>query len=126
MQIGPGLDTCWHQTPAWALFQAQVCSILEPWDPIVGGLDPIPGVWLAHMEVLDQPWRSGLYIQGSGALPWGPDLLLMPWSISPSLDTWRLRTRPCGGVGHCCGPRVVAETGASHGLVPHTTPLPRD
>jgi hypothetical protein len=23
------------------------------------------------VEVLDQPWRSGLYIQGSGTLPWG-------------------------------------------------------
>jgi hypothetical protein len=40
-------------------------------DPIWGGPDPIPGVWLAHMEILDQPWRSGLYIQGSGTLPWG-------------------------------------------------------
>jgi hypothetical protein len=24
--------------------------------------------------VLDQPWRSGLYIQGSGTLPWGSGL----------------------------------------------------
>jgi hypothetical protein len=77
--------------------------------PYRGGPDPIPGVRLAHVEVLDQPWRFGLYIQGSGALLWGLDLLLMPWSISPSLDTWRLRTRPCGGVGRCCGPRVVAR-----------------
>jgi hypothetical protein len=43
-------------------------------DPIQGGSDPIPGVWLAHMEVLDQPWRSGLYIEGSGTLPWGSRL----------------------------------------------------
>jgi hypothetical protein len=34
----------------------------------VGGPDPIPGVRLAHMEVLDQSWRSGLYIQGSGLI----------------------------------------------------------
>jgi hypothetical protein len=27
-----------------------------------GGPDPIPGVRLAHVEVLDQPWRSELYI----------------------------------------------------------------
>jgi hypothetical protein len=38
-------------------------------DPIREGLDLIPGVRLAHVEVLDQPWGSGLYIQGSGALP---------------------------------------------------------
>jgi hypothetical protein len=38
----------------------------------------------------------------------GPDSLLMPWSTS-LLDTWRLRTRPCGGVRRCCGPRVVAR-----------------
>jgi hypothetical protein len=33
----------------------------------------------------------------------------MPWSISLSLDTWRPRTRPCGGVRRCCWPRVVAR-----------------
>jgi hypothetical protein len=38
----------------------------------------------------------------------GPDSLLMLWSMPPSLDTWRLRTRPCGRVGRCCGPRIVA------------------
>jgi hypothetical protein len=40
----------------------------------VGGPDPIPGVRLAHVEVLYQPWRSGLYIEGSGTLPWGSGL----------------------------------------------------
>jgi hypothetical protein len=39
----------------------------------------------------------------------GPDSLLMPWSILLSLDTWRPRTRPCGGVRRCCWPRVVAR-----------------
>jgi hypothetical protein len=43
-------------------------------DPIRGGPDPIPGVRLAHVEVLDQPWRSRLYIKGSGTLPWGSGL----------------------------------------------------
>jgi hypothetical protein len=64
-----GLDTCRHRTPAWVLIKAQVCSVLEPWDPIVGGPDPIQGgpdpiprVRFAHVEVLDQSWRSGLYI----------------------------------------------------------------
>jgi hypothetical protein len=77
-------DTCRHRTPAWVLFKARVCSVLRPWDPIVGGPDPIrggggvripfQGVRLAHVEVLDQPWRSELYIQGSGTLPWGSGL----------------------------------------------------
>jgi hypothetical protein len=43
-------------------------------DPIRGGLDPIPGVQLAHMVVLDQSWRSRLYIQGPDTLPWGSGL----------------------------------------------------
>jgi hypothetical protein len=77
-----GLDTCRHRTPAWVLIKARVCSVLEPWDPIVGGPDPIReggpdpilGVRLAHVEVLDQSWRSGLYIQGFDTLPWGSGL----------------------------------------------------
>jgi hypothetical protein len=65
----PGLDTCRLRTPAWALIKAQVCSVLEPWDPTVGGPnpirrgpDPILGVRSVHVGVLDQSWRSGLYI----------------------------------------------------------------
>jgi hypothetical protein len=33
----------------------------------------------------------------------------MPQSMSLSLDTWRHRTRPCGGVRCCYWPRVVAR-----------------
>jgi hypothetical protein len=52
----------------------------------------------------------------------GPDSLLRPWSISLSLDTWRLRTRPCGGVRRYCGPRVVAQGWDESRLGPtHTT-----
>jgi hypothetical protein len=90
--------------------------------PHSGGLGPIPGVWLAHVEVRDQPWGPGLYIRGSETnlggpdcisrgpvlSHGGPDSLLMLWSMPPSLDTWRLRTRPCGGVGCCYGPRIAA------------------
>jgi hypothetical protein len=43
-------------------------------DPIQGGPDPIPGVRFAHVEVLDQTWRPGPYIQGSGTFPWGSRL----------------------------------------------------
>jgi hypothetical protein len=39
-----GLDTCLLRTPAWVLIKARVCFVLEPWDPTVGGLDPIRGV----------------------------------------------------------------------------------
>jgi hypothetical protein len=90
--------------------------------PHTGDRDPIPGVRLAHVEVRDQPWGSGLYVRGSGTNLGGPDCisgglalsrggpnpLLMLWSMPPSLDMWRLRTRPCGGVGRCCGPRIAA------------------
>jgi hypothetical protein len=76
MRIGP--DTCRHRTPTWALIKDRACSVLGPWDPAVGGpdpirggSDPIPGVQYVHVGVLDQTWRSGLYIQGSGTLPWG-------------------------------------------------------
>jgi hypothetical protein len=43
-------------------------------DPIQRGPDPIPGVPFAHMEALDQTWRLGPYIQGSGTFPWGSRL----------------------------------------------------
>jgi hypothetical protein len=69
MRIGPtrpGLDTCQPQTPQ---IKARVCSVLEPWDPTMGGPDPIWGVRIpfqgvrsVHVGVLDQSWRSRLYI----------------------------------------------------------------
>jgi hypothetical protein len=93
-----GLDTCRHRTPHWALIKVRVCSVLETWDPTMGGPDPIrgggvgchsrgpvrargdpgpilevrtiyPGVQSVHVGILDQSWRSGLYIQGSGSFP---------------------------------------------------------
>jgi hypothetical protein len=70
-----------HRTPAWALIKARVCSVLEPWDPTMGGPDPIwrgpdpiLGVRSVLVGVLDQSWWSGLYIQGSGTFPWGSGL----------------------------------------------------
>jgi hypothetical protein len=107
IRLGP--DMCRHWTPAWVLFKARVCSVLRPWDPIVGGPDPIRGeVWIPF--------------QGSGTLPWGPDSLLRTWGISLSLDTWWLWTRPCGGVKRCCGPRVVARGWGESWLSPtHST-----
>jgi hypothetical protein len=51
MRIGPDhtrpvLDTYQLRTPAWALIKARVCSAPGPWDPTVGDLDPIRGVWI--------------------------------------------------------------------------------
>jgi hypothetical protein len=74
-----------------------------------GGLDPILGVRSVHVGVLDQTWRSGQYIQGSGTSYEGLDSLLMSWSTSLSLDMWWLQTRPCGGVRRCCWPRIVVR-----------------
>jgi hypothetical protein len=59
-------------------------------------------------------WRSWTNLGGPDCISrgpvlshGGPDSPLMPWCISPSLHMWRLQTRPCGGVGRCCGPKVV-------------------
>jgi hypothetical protein len=82
----------------------------------VGGSDPIRGVRIPFLGSGLHTWRSWTNLEGSDCIPrgpalshGGPDSLLMSWSISLSLDTWRLRTRPCGGVRRCCGPRVVAR-----------------
>jgi hypothetical protein len=90
--------------------------------PYGGVRIPFQGVRLAHVEVEDQPWGSGLYIRGSGTILGGLDCtsggpalsrggldsLLMLWSVPPSLDMWRLQTHPCGGVGRCRGSRIAA------------------
>jgi hypothetical protein len=107
---------CRHRTPAWVLIKARVCSVLGPWDPHcgrpgphTGGPDPIPGVRFAHVEVLDQTWSPDPIYRGPAPSHGGPDLLVIPQSMSLSLDTWRHRTHPCGGVRCCCWPRVVAR-----------------
>jgi hypothetical protein len=85
------------------LIKARVCSVLEPWDPTVGGLDPIRGggpdpilgVRSVHVGVLDQLGGPDC-ISRSPTLSHGcPDSLLMPWSITfsghvaaPEPPTW--------------------------------------
>jgi hypothetical protein len=57
-----GLNTCRHRIPTWALIKHRVCYVLGPWDPTVGGPDPIRGggpdpilrVRSVHVGVLDQ------------------------------------------------------------------------
>jgi hypothetical protein len=114
-RIGP--DTCRHRTPTWALIKARVCSVLEPWDPTVGGPDPIRGggVRIPFQGSGPYTWGSWTKLGGPDCISrgptlshGGPDSLLMSWSISLSLDTWRPRTRLCGGVRRYCWPRVVA------------------
>jgi hypothetical protein len=48
-------------------------------------------------------------VMAPAAPPLALPLLVMPQSMSLSLDTWRHRTRPCGGVRCCCWLRVVAR-----------------
>jgi hypothetical protein len=84
MRTGPHQTRSGHvpvPDPRLVLFKVRVCSVLGPWDPYRwpgphsgGGPNPIPGVRLTHVEVWDQPWGSGLYIRGSGALSWGSGL----------------------------------------------------
>jgi hypothetical protein len=97
-----GPDTCQLRTSAWPWLRPGYCLSRNPRTQRDPG--PVPGVRFAPVEVLDLTRRSGPYIQGSGTFPWGPDPLLIPWSISSSLATWRPRSRPRGGVG-CCSPR---------------------
>jgi hypothetical protein len=49
MRIGleptrPGMYMCRLRIPSWVLIKVRVCSVLEPWDPTMGGPDPIRGV----------------------------------------------------------------------------------
>jgi hypothetical protein len=77
---------------------------------------PYEGVRISFQGSELHTWRSWTDLGGPDCISrgpalshGGPDLLLMPWSISPSLDTWCLWTHPCGRVRHCCGPRVAAR-----------------
>jgi hypothetical protein len=95
---------CRHRTPAPGMFYPRTLG------PHCGQPGPHTGGSGSHM------WRSWTKLGGldriyRGPAPshWGPDSLVMPQSMSLSLDTWRHRTRPCGGVRCCRWPRVVAR-----------------
>jgi hypothetical protein len=85
----------------------------------VDSLDPIRGVRIPFQGSGSHTWRSWTKLGGPDRIHrglarpapshWGPDSLVIPQSMSLSLDTWRHRTRPCGGVRCCCWPRVVAR-----------------
>jgi hypothetical protein len=77
--------------------------------PHTGGPDPILGVQFVHVEVLGQLGGPDYIYRGPAPSRGGPDSLVMPQSMSLSLDTWRHRTHPCDGVRCCCWPKVVAQ-----------------
>jgi hypothetical protein len=108
MRIGPdhsrpGLDTCQLRTPAWALSKVlgPYCGWSGP-HTRGGGSDPILDVRSIQVGVLDQLGGPDCISRGPTLSHGGPDSLLMPWSITLFLDTWRPRTRPRGGVRCCC------------------------
>jgi hypothetical protein len=79
MRTGPhrlGLDMCWYRTPAWVLFKARVCSVLGPWDPTVGGPDPIRGggVRIPFQGSGLHTWRPGTNLGGPDCISGGPTL----------------------------------------------------
>jgi hypothetical protein len=89
--------------PRLALIKAWVFFVLESWDPAESGPDPthrgpdpILGIRLAPSEVSNLSWRSGLYIQRSGTLPWGSGLnvdtlehIVFSGNVAvPELSTW--------------------------------------
>jgi hypothetical protein len=74
-----------------------------------GGPDPIPGVWSVHVGVLDQTWRSGLYIQGSGTFPWRSGLTVDVLEYITFSRHVAAPDPPMWWVRRCCWPRVVAR-----------------
>jgi hypothetical protein len=97
--------------PRLALIKVRVLFVPESRDRAVSGPDPTQRVRDSSQGFCSCPWGSWTLPGGPvciyrGPAPshGGPDLLLMPWSISSSLSTWRPGSRPCGGVG-CCLPR---------------------
>jgi hypothetical protein len=103
-RLGP--DTCRHRTPAgarpgYSLSQSPGTQLWATQIPHRGVRDPSWGF-------RSRPWGSRtlpggpIYMyRGLTLFHWGPDPLLISWSISSSLATWRLRTRLCGGVERC-------------------------
>jgi hypothetical protein len=90
---------------AWVFFvsESRDLAVSGP-DPAQGGPEPVPGVRA-------RPWRFWTLhrgpvhtYRGPALSHGGPDPLLISWSISSSLATWRPGSRPRGGVG-CCLPR---------------------
>jgi hypothetical protein len=84
---------------AWVFFvpESRDIAVSGP-DPAQGGPGPVPGVRA-------RPWRfwtlPGVQSVRTGVRHFLMDPLLISWSISSSLATWRPGSRPRGGVGRC-------------------------
>jgi hypothetical protein len=89
--------------PRLALIKAWVFSVPESRDSAMSGPDPTQrgpdlarGVRFAHVEVLDHTRRPGLYMQGSGTLPWRSGLTddaleyisFSGYVVAPEPSTW--------------------------------------
>jgi hypothetical protein len=89
--------------PRLALIKAWVFFVPESRDPVVsgpnptqGGPEPVLGVRLAPVGVLDPSRRSGPYMQGSDTFPWesGPtadtleDIVFSGHMAAPEPSTW--------------------------------------
>jgi hypothetical protein len=105
-----GLDTCKLRTSTWALSKVSgpLCGQSGPRTGGGGSRSHSRGP-VRTRRVLDQPGGPGCIPWGPALSHGGPDSLLMPWIISLSLATWRLRSRPRGGVRRCCWPKVAAR-----------------
>jgi hypothetical protein len=95
--------------PRLALIKAWVFSVPESRDPAVSGPDPTQRGPDPILGSGLRPWRFWTLLGGPISIyrgptlsHGGPDSLLIPWSTSSSLATWRPRSRPRGGIGCCC------------------------
>jgi hypothetical protein len=94
--------------PRLVLIKVQVLFVPESRDLVVSDPDPtqrgpgpIPGSGLCPWGSWTLPGGPVRIYRGPTLSHGGPDPLLMPWSISSSLATWRPQSGLCGGV-ECC------------------------
>jgi hypothetical protein len=108
MQLGPdpsrpGLDTCRHRTPAWALIKARVCSILEPGTPSWAVRTPYREVWIHSRGLVRIRGGPGPNLEARTIYTWVRHL---PMGVRTRGGTGPAHV---GGVRCCCWPRVVAR-----------------
>jgi hypothetical protein len=90
--------------PRLTLIKAWVFFVPESRDLAMSGPDPHRGVRVRPWRFWTLPGGPVRTYRGPALTHGGPGPLLISWSISSSLATWRPRSRPRGGVG-CCLPR---------------------
>jgi hypothetical protein len=85
---------------AWVFFvpESRDLDVSVP-DPPQRGLGPVPGVRARPWRFWTLPGGPVRTYRGPALSHGGPDPLLISWSISSSLATWRPGSHPCGGSG---------------------------